>query len=1134
MDDYVNQNSDLHFFNKHIGCFYNDKSQIYNTIFQLINPENLNNYKIIFIHSQADNIKVTHLLKKYHLNPTLIKKRGVITFNNKPIEIKTNKNIIKLIETYKLNHSSSKNKKLLIILDYHWLLLKNKIDILLEADNINLSLKNQLNSTLFCLFKTSLLNSEALYNIFNTHTHIIYNNKYYHNIYYNKYKPIKKKKNQLPAIEFFISSLKEYNQLNLDLQYNNEKLMNLITLLPNIFIIINEDGLIKYINDHFLDLTGYKTNMLINKNFFQLFIDKSKKPQLKTAIKKDNILNYEISIKTINNEKKNLILHTRKNNSEIFLIGIDITRRRLIEEKLFDLSKRFQFIFEILPIGLALVNQDGAIFQINEKLKELTGYNEFDLIGEKCHNIICLKKTCLIEKAKRNTKKEEFLEFPRKNKSIYVIRACQKIILNSKIWYLLSFTDVTNIRKVEEEQKYSLKVEQLLNIITFRLINSKNLKQDIEFCFNILGKQLNLNRISIFELFHDDNKNYLKKIHEWCKNRSLRTIEHMQKFDADSLTYFFNERIKTNHNVFINSSIELPDHAVNERIFMEKFHIKALALCPLIYNEQVYGMVSFDVTNKERLWNKSDMNFLILFSEILMSVISKQKIEIQLKQKEAFLKLIIKKTDNISYFVISPQGKIIQWDKSAEKLYGYKEKEILFKDFNFITKDASITEKKLDILKKRGQYITPKPERRMNSNGESILIQETIIILKENKKESAYIVIDKDITNEELYMRELIEAQKFNTSGKLAMQMAHNFNNIFTTINGHLELIFQDVDPDQTIYHSLEKIYSSLNNAIDINNKLLNLHKESSNQLSIININQIVENLQKLIKTLLGEKIKLVIDCDTNLKPIKAIQSQIEQIIINLISNSKEAIQNEGFVVIETFEKNISKKWETTDIIIPPGDYVVLHISDNGPGIPRKIRDRIFKPFFTTKENNKGLGLSIIQNIIKNHSAYIYIGEPNTEDNIVEIYFPALNEELPQIAKTEEKKEPEVQSLYAMNIMLVEDDAEISELLQNVLKDAGATVYSANNGKDALDIIKKKKDIINFLITDIMMPHMNGNELFIQARKIIPQIKVIFTSGYSEAFLKIEKEYQKQTSFLQKPFTAKKLLQEINTVNNKE
>lgn len=1121
LNDMQDENQNNNFLNLHIGCLFYKKNEIYNNIFKFLKKININHFKIVFIQSKLNKNEIINLLKKNKINPAALQKKGTFEFLNIPISPENKKAPLKAMERFIKNQIINTKKKLIFIIDNQWLHYENKIDKLLYAKKINNNLIINYKFTLFCLFDINQLNPEYIKNIFISHPFIFFKNELLKNIYFNK-NLIYTKKEDNKILNYYISTLIEYKQLNQKLINNEKKLLSVINLLPNIFIRIDYDGTIKYVNNQFEDIAGYTFNNLLNKNFFNVFIKKNVKTFLKNNILKKDLINYEISLTSKNGEVKNLLLFSKKTDDEILLIGTDITRRRIIEEKLFDLSRRFASIFKILPVGLVLANKDGVIFQINEKLKELTGYNEFDLIGTKCFKSLCFKNICPLIKKKNGEKEEDIITLKKKNREIHVIRSCQKIILNKKIWLLLTLTDITNIRKAEEEQIYSLKLEQLLNKIIFQLINSKNMENDIKYCFNIIGNELKLSEINLFEFIFKDKKIYLKQGYNWGENK---IPDNLLKLDISSLPFFNNEILKKTQNIIINSINDLPDYAVNERLLMEQLNIKSAIICPLVYNK-IFGFIGFTVINKAIRWKKADINFLTLFSEILVSIISKQKIEKKFIKSEEKFMLIAEESKDMAFYILSDNGKIIKWNKGAEKFYGYNEKEILFKNFDFITKDKKAVEEKLNQAKEKNKYTTLKPERRIKKNGKIILVEETIISLKENNQIINYTVIDKNVTEKESFIRELIESQKLDAVGKLASGLAHNFNNIFTTMSGYMELIFQDIDTSNLIYDNLEKMYNSLNKAIETSNHLIHLSKKNIVQFVPININDIINNLSPLLKTVLGEKIKLVLELDNNLKTINADRSQIEQIIINLINNGKDAIIDEGLLVIETEYKILDKVIITSSINIPAGNYTLLKISDSGCGIPDNIKEKIFVPFFSTKENQKGLGLTIIYNIIKQHSGYINLKNNQDGGTVFEIYFPSSEKG----AILLEKKTVDKEKLINMTILLVEDDNEIKDLMETILIDDGASVLTADNGGEALNIIQNKKDLINLLITDIIMPNMNGNELYLQAKKIIPDLKVLFTSGYNDVFLNLDKDLQKETEFLQKPFTAKKLLEKINLV----
>jgi two-component system cell cycle sensor histidine kinase/response regulator CckA len=374
------------------------------------------------------------------------------------------------------------------------------------------------------------------------------------------------------------------------------------------------------------------------------------------------------------------------------------------------------------------------------------------------------------------------------------------------------------------------------------------------------------------------------------------------------------------------------------------------------------------------------------------------------------------------------------------------------------------------------------------------------------------------------------QGQKLETIGALALGIVHDFNNLLTVINGYSNLILEKVPRGSLLFEQLSEIKKAGECAAKLTKQLLDFSRNQILDSKVIDINIVVNNLQKTLQRLIREEIKLSVSLKTKIGFIRAKSGQIEQIIMNLIINSSDAIEKTGYINIETSNIFLDESFSGKKGDFQPGNFVKLSISDNGNGIEPEILLKIFDPFFTTKENEKGtgLGLATVKDIIQQNNGFITVNSLPGKGTTFSIYFPECNE----IPEMEEDTVNIMHEKSSEVILLVEDDDSVRGLTKSILMKNGYSVLDAKYGKDALLIYKKEKSRVNLVITDIIMPKISGIELDAKLHKKDPDLKVLFMSGYTDDILSRHGISDYKERLLEKPFSEETLISKIGEMLN--
>jgi len=388
--------------------------------------------------------------------------------------------------------------------------------------------------------------------------------------------------------------------------------------------------------------------------------------------------------------------------------------------------------------------------------------------------------------------------------------------------------------------------------------------------------------------------------------------------------------------------------------------------------------------------------------------------------------------------------------------------------------------------------------------------------------DAAVLLLLKDNSEEAKLKRQVAQATKMQVVGQLAGGVAHDFNNILTAIIGHCDLMLMRHTPGDSDYDDIQQIKSNSNRAAGLTRQLLAFSRQQTLRPQVLQLPDVVSEVSHLLKRLLGETVELVVKHGRSLGPIRADPGQLEQVIINLAVNARDAMagKGRGTLTIQTYSVKSDQVAELGSDILPIADYSALSVTDTGTGIAPSVLGKIFEPFFTTKEVGKGtgLGLSTVYGIVKQSGGFIFADSKVGEGTRFVIYLPVHREEAKatRSRKTEKAKKDELWG--SGTVLLVEDEPMVRSVAERALTRHGYTVITADNGEDALEILAKNEPI-DLLISDVVMPGMDGPTMVREARQSRPELKILFMSGYAEEQLRKSIDIE-NVNFLPKPFSV--------------
>jgi two-component system cell cycle sensor histidine kinase/response regulator CckA len=391
--------------------------------------------------------------------------------------------------------------------------------------------------------------------------------------------------------------------------------------------------------------------------------------------------------------------------------------------------------------------------------------------------------------------------------------------------------------------------------------------------------------------------------------------------------------------------------------------------------------------------------------------------------------------------------------------------------------------------------------------------------------DAAVLLLLKDNSEEAKLKRQVAQATKMQVVGQLAGGVAHDFNNILTAIIGHCDLMLMRHTPGDSDYDDIQQIKSNSNRAAGLTRQLLAFSRQQTLRPQVLQLPDVVSEVSHLLKRLLGETVELVVKHGRSLGPVRADPGQLEQVIVNLAVNARDAMQPKGggTLTIQTYSVKADQVAELGSDILPIADYSALSVTDTGCGIPPSVLGKIFEPFFTTKEVGKGtgLGLSTVYGIVKQSGGFIFADSRVNEGTRFVIYLPVHREEATSgRARKADKGKPN--ELWGSGtVLLVEDEPMVRSVAERALTRHGYQVITADNGEEALEILARG-ETIDLLISDVVMPGMDGPTMVREARKSRPDLKILFMSGYAEEQLRKSIDIE-NVNFLPKPFSVTEL-----------
>jgi PAS domain S-box-containing protein len=511
-----------------------------------------------------------------------------------------------------------------------------------------------------------------------------------------------------------------------------------------------------------------------------------------------------------------------------------------------------------------------------------------------------------------------------------------------------------------------------------------------------------------------------------------------------------------------------------------------------------------------------------------------ERAERALREANEHLAAVIQSSP-LAIYTLDPTSTVRTWNRAAEALYGWQADEVIGRPLPTIGQDLEDHTRLRDRVL-RGEALRGMEVTRRRKDGTSVNISLSVAPLHDAAgRVTGMLSLAADVTEMRQLEGQYRQAQKMEAVGRLAGGIAHDFNNLLTAIIGTTALVLEDLGLESRVRLDIQEIEKAAKRAAGLTRQLLIFSRQQVLEPRALDLNALVANLEKMLHRLIGEDVELRTKPAAALGAVRADPGQVEQAIVNLVVNARDAMPQGGRLTIETADVELDRSYVAGHVPTQPGPYVLLAISDTGVGMDGATKARLFEPFFTTKEAGRGtgLGLATVYGIVKQSGGYVWAYSELGHGTTFKIY-------LPRVAETPEAPESTTGTPTPVRgsetVLVVEDQEEVRKLTKRVLAARGYTVLAARNGAEALEIVDRHATQIHLMITDVVMPGMNGRELAQLACARRSDLKVLYVSGYTGEAVLQHRLLEPGVAFLQKPFTPDVLARKTRDVldNSKE
>jgi len=687
--------------------------------------------------------------------------------------------------------------------------------------------------------------------------------------------------------------------------------------------------------------------------------------------------------------------------------------------------------------------------------------------------------------------------------------------------------DITDRYLTEKKLQFRHDFEMLIASISTFFIRPDHYEIDaaVNKALQSIGEFMQVDQSFIIQFSEDLSTIHLT--HNWSTEvfNQKRTLLNAQ---SEKFPYAAHKLFKGDV-FFAEDKSDLPKEAKPERELMQQNGIKSFIIVPTVSAGMVIGGIGFTCVKEKKIWPEDAITLLRVIGEIITNALKRRETEKALRDSENKYRKFVEE-DISGDFIISPKGKIIFCNTAFVRIFGFSSvKKALQSNIEAVATPHLSLLKELSKIKK-DTMIEGEELQLKRTDGEPVYVIANLRgVYDENDSLIEYKGYLFDITSHKRIEEQLRGAQKMEAIGRLAGGIAHDFNNILTVINGYSELLLNSGYIPNSERSRLEQIKRAGERASSLTGQLLAFSRKQIVKPKILNLNDVVNEVDNMLSRLIGENIAICTILERNIRLIKIDPTQLEQVILNLAINARDAMPMGGKLTFRTENIVFKKDQRLRDVVITKGSYVKFSVTDTGIGMDSEIQSHIFEPFFTTKDRGKGtgLGLSTIYGIVKQSDSYITVDSVVNKGTCFTIYFPCQDSPVDESMIVKKRN---LSLSGSEKIIVVEDDEMVRELTVSFLENYNYSVAQASNADEAIRKCHNKDKEFDLAIIDVVMPGMGGKDLADIILQKQPQIKILYISGYTDDAIVQHGILNSSVEFLQKPFSADQLAAKVRKI----
>jgi len=768
---------------------------------------------------------------------------------------------------------------------------------------------------------------------------------------------------------------------------------------------------------------------------------------------------------------------------------------------------------------IAILGSDGTVLFANEAFRHSLGYNPEELLGRSIHAIVHAADVAHIRERLQevaalpgSSDRERCRLRTRDCSWRWFELVCHNRLDDSGIeGILLNAQDVTALQRMESER-------QVISDVVHALNQTSNLDQLLTGIHDALKRVVSAQ--NCFVALHDpehDTFEFPFFADEYD------TAPPPQRVGRSCTAYVF----RTGRAMLI-PQCDFDRLAALGEVELVGSPSPAWLGVPLKTPTATIGVLVVQHYQNENAYDIRDLEFLDSVGGHIALAIERRRAEEELRKNESILRLLFEHNPMPTWLYEVESLRFLRVNHAAVQLYGYSYEEFEKMSILAIRPDSerdkavAYVREMEDGTQEHGFWLH---QAKDGKTFEVEIISHALVYAGKRVR----LVVAQDISERRNLELQLRQALKMEAIGRLAGGVAHDFNNLLMVIKGHTELLLNVLPPSDHVARKIEQIDRSADRAAALTRQLLAFSRMQVLQPQVINLNSIVEEMGKLLPRLIGEDIELVVRPAEELGAIRADASQMEQIIMNLAVNSRDAMPNGGKLFIETRNADLDQTYTASHPLMKPGAYIQLTVSDTGCGMDEETQSHIFEPFFTTKEKGKGtgLGLATVYGIVKQSGGFIWVYSELDKGTSFKIYLPRVDQvEEHSGAPTLTAEVP----TGSETILLTEDEQDVREIARDFLESGGYKVVEAKDASEAVQLARQHSGAIDLLVTDMVMPGMTGQELAVQLQREYPGLCIVFMSGYSEHAATEMANADPAVRLLSKPFSRGALLRTVREI----